>query len=72
MSYDLAGRQIFEVNSIHRSSTRVSNVVDRVPGNRYHTGVPAIIQEIFKRVSSVAGLGLQDLANLANQISVSN
>ena len=50
----------------------MSNVVDRVPGNRYHTGVPAIIQEIFKRVSSVAGLGLQDLANLANQISVSN
>ena len=36
------------------------------------TGAPAIIKEIFKCVSSVAGVGLQDLANRANQISVSN
>ena len=76
-SYDLAARQIFEVNSIHRSGTRVSTdtgnhlpapVVDRLTG----TWVPAITQEIFKCVSSVAGVGLQDLANRANQISVSN
>ena len=37
------------------------------------TGEPAITQEIFKCVSrSVAGVCLQDLANRANQISVSN
>ena len=72
-SYDLAARQIFEVHS--RSGTRVSNdnhllapVVDRVTG----TGVPAITQEFFKCVSSVANLSLQDLANWANQISVCN
>ena len=43
-------------------------VVDRVTGR----GVPAITQEIFKCLSSVAGVGLQDLANQANQVLVSN
>jgi TRAP-type uncharacterized transport system fused permease subunit len=41
-------------------------VVDVVLG----TGIPAIPQEIFKCVSSVACVVLQDLANQANQISV--
>ena len=56
VSYDLAARQKFEVQS--RSGTRVSNdnrlpapVVDRVAG----TGVPAITKEVFKCASSVAG-----------------
>ena len=73
MSYDPAAWQIFEVHS--HSGMRVSNdnhlplpVVDMVKG----TGVPESTQEIFKCVSSVAGVGLQDLANRANQISVSN
>ena len=74
MSYDPAAWQIFEVHS--HSGMRVSNdhhlslpVVDMVTD----TGEPAITQEIFKCVSrSVAGVCLQDLANRANQISVSN
>ena len=47
---------------IYRAGTR----------NGYGTGVLAISPEIFKFVSSVAGVGLQDLANRANQMSVSN
>ena len=73
MSYNPEARQIFEVLS--KSGTRAPNdnhlplpVLDMVTG----TGVPAITQEIIKCVSSVAGVGLQDLANRANQISVSN
>ena len=69
----LAAWQIFEVHS--RSGMRASNdnhlplwIVDMVTGTR----VPAITQEIFKCVSRVAGVGLQDLANWANQILVSN
>jgi hypothetical protein len=73
VSYDPAAWQIFEVHS--RSGTCVSYdnhllapVVDSVTGTR----VLAITQENFKCVSIVAGVGLQDLANRANQISVSN
>ena len=73
LTYNLAAWQIFEVHS--RSGTRVSNdnhlpvpIVDMVTD----TGVPVIIQEIFKCVSSVANVSLQDLANWANQISVCN
>ena len=42
-------------------------IVNMVPG----TGVLAITQEIFKCASSVASVGLQNLANRVNQISVS-
>ena len=59
VSYDLVAWQIFEVHS--RRGTCVSNenhlpapVVDRARG----TGLPAITQEIFKCLSSVAGVGL--------------
>ena len=57
MSYDPAACQIFEVRC--RSGTHVSNnnhlplpIVEMVTGTR----VPAITQEIFKCVSSVAGV----------------
>ena len=73
VSYDPVARQIFEVLS--RSGMRVSNdnhlpapIVDMVLAY-WRTGDHT---RKFKCVSSVAGVGLQDLANRANQISVSN
>ena len=73
VSYDPAAWQIFEVHSrsgmcVSYDNHLLAPVVDSVTG----TGVLAITQENFKGVSSVAGVVLQDLANRANQISVSN
>ena len=44
----------------------------KVQGTRsgYGSSVPAITQEIFKCVSSVAGVGLQDLANWLGQSNI--
>ena len=44
----------------------------RVTRSGYVTGIPAITKENFTCASSVVGVGLQDIANWANQMEVSN